>query len=461
MFLSNHLFSLVDQDLGANTHKGFFESLAVTGYHDHFKKPLLSIDHTESASTSSVKNTNDMDWSKIRHITFLNETASDRKIVFQVTRPETKNIDELFHFFAEVTAHSHWITDFRDKVDYSAYILSNPNYLFFHGDGNCLLLSLLFSSMVENLTGYKLDVKFCRNDEGTFSHVYCCDEKRGRIYDIDQKSILNAHTLCADGEDIKPLYALIYWLLTHGGVLKYNQLRQSQSDDLLSSATVQYFKENFETRDPKKKSRIYQPDPVQEDFFEYWEKANKDLCETLNLKDDDYVWKKVFLNALHNQNLGAKKLMEDAFKPFSINIPASGHLSLGFTKELSAIEEIMELAHIFYGRTPMQIHIPASKTNVIDLFDMPWLILFSTKQEMVKINENVYTTTLTKCGNYRLIGMKTFEKIGLLDNKKWPFEVQIDAIQDDYFKIIYPANAFLFNSPYLETLFSGEVQTVQ
>jgi len=436
----DELLKEADNDLGKGTHKKFLESLSVIGHQDHYKKPLLKLNN-KSDKYISCSDAAQIEWPNIQAISFVNNSNVEEELILQVKAPPASlNIDEVFQYISEITSHSNWIADFRQVINYSAYIYSQPNYLLFHGDGNCLLLSILFNCVVEHILQKNIEIKFCRKSDGTFSHVYCFDEESKLIYDIDQKSILDSKKLHNKSNDIQQPYGLVYWLAMYGGALKFGDILPAQKSEIFSSYTAKYFIDNFYNRKDNEKARIYKQNPDQDEFFGLWQELH---------------------SAIRNRDNGKAAIMGNAFEPFSILVPPRGSINIGFSKKLNAIQEIVDLGHIFHGRCPMEIIIPINNTsrqNIL-LHDIPWLMLFSLEQESVELNGVMFDTRLSLCGNYRYLGMRSFEKIGLFETKCWPFNIDVvlDTGTDDNFSLIYPVNAFVFNSDYIEASFNGEI----
>lgn len=334
--------------------------------------------------------------------------------------------EELFDRLAISTMHNNWMFDFRENPYLAKLVLSGPRYFLFHGDGNCLLLNLIFLKMTSIYFQNKLDLYYVSTKSRNFMHVYC--EERGKIIDLDQKQFK------VESGSGYPA-ASIHMLYQNAGVIFYLQ-KKIFFDSILPSCSRSALSSVAKTlRSGAEILAGFGASPlrVERAFLE----ANR-RRQRINLLSDDFDWKNSFKNF---------KFFKDHLNNIDIKLGVGEELNIGFDSKTPL--EVLFLCVVYFGRIPMRISQLSSQYSSVNVIlpEIPWLIAFPKEVTCVFINGVALTPLVSDLSGIAYVGARQLEESNCLFCEILRLRVCVgDMFVQTQFQVFVPFNGFGLNS---------------
>lgn len=422
MHITDRLLSIIQELQGSEITGNFISHYEKTGYSFELRKPLLDHKTNFSSRTSRfVQNIDSVDFSRIKRLSIYNNTSRESRIRIKANF-DAHSLEECFDLFVRCTSHSNPIGDFRTNPTRFRPILQSLRYFLFHGDGNCLLLSLLFKALVHRIIEEDIKIYYCCSEKREFMHVY--GMKGNQYFDVDQKT----QTI---GIPKEAPYGMIYQLMSMAGADLFFKISE-KSSWLFSKMTCDYF---HQYRNPSQ-PLIYRKSPKIINISEGFEKARAFRNENVCIAKDDYEWKSQYREIL----------LEKFDEKFEISLNSCQNLTIGFQSDDPP--EVLDLATIFYGRIPLRFDISVDSIGNANfpIHDLPWMIVFPPDVTSVSINGKAFNPHLGKQNQHRIIGARDLDKIGIQANDV----IKLKSLRASLFSIYFPFNALALNSGVLD-----------
>jgi len=359
---------------------------------------------------------------------------------FTPTLYKYESVKELFKVFCLSTAHTNIVGDLRLHVPQLYQIYLGPRYFAFHGDGNCVLLGLIFQALAER-NGFAVDLRYTSTKERDFMHVFGYAYKNNVWYylvDPDQKNFF-----CLDRGSLVPYpSAMIFQLIAFAGALIAFDIEGCKKKWLLSSMTLEYLRIFYK----KNKPLIYQSFPSQDKITAAFAKSRAQFEVELLLSSSDYKWKKTLIDIAHPQ----KPLLGCVDKTVSVLLPVKSNIRIGYSVDDPV--ELLDLMSIYYGRVPWALTMNTDQEGrvIFELPEVPWLIKLPGDCSTVSINGKIINTHEVASKEHRLIGAGDLELLNLhyLSGKNLRLDLKLKL--NSRVTVYLPLNYWALSSGYIQ-----------
>lgn len=432
----NRVIELIDKFYTRETRDEFYSRFTRAGFDKYFKIPLLSLDGKYKEAI--VSNLGDIKFPQISRLRI--DNISNKSItILGTTQFTTISLAELFHEFISISHHALRLNHYREFIDYYAPIYSGNRYFFFHGDGFCTLLAMLFQGLCKEKLGIDIDAMYCRTENFLFSHGYCryVEENKITYIDPDLKDACNYKEFL----NFQPASWFLNFI-ENIGIRVFRFLDPREREWMFYQFSQDYFVWLLGCcyRELSKPGSDYQV------TYKLLHDSVPSFSEVIDVNSDDYSWKAKYRNAAKKiKDVPNHYFMHDLDRPVEFNIPAKG--SFEVNPDLGEFKEyIVNLMTAYFGRIPGKFSFKclAGEKVKLSIPEVPWLITFSNDLESVLINQRKILLRKNKLGKKYFAGMGDLDL--LFNDLLFDRQVCFECSKDAEVSIFIPLNACLWNS---------------
>lgn len=410
MLILTRLLQIIDDHLGAGTSESFLDAFRHTPFADQIFDPSMPVTIPSDATLERI----------VRG--YRNDSSNDVRFGFSLNL-NANSTDDIFTDFCRATAHSNVVGDLRCNIGQLCGVYEGPRYFTFHGDGNCVLLGLIYQALSQHYGG---DVRlvYTATPARDFMHVFA--ESGTTYFDPDQKATASSK------EDLAPS-AIIYQLLSIAGARVAEMLASSGRSWMLASMTWDYLSVFSSPDQP----RIYKPNPTPAVVRLGFKNALMARCESLSMDVDDFPWKGELLRTMGS----ALPLLSRLGDEVQLSCRPGDVVRLGLREGDPA--EILDLMSIYYGRMPLIVETEADESGEakFSLPEVPWLIRLPMYCEDVMLNGVRFSPHVDARGNYRILGAGDLEAAGAHWMRGEPLSLNFGVPPDTLISTYLPFNA--------------------
>lgn len=445
MAILHQLLNVIEEHQGAEIRDFFWLKWQSSQYFEFLFKPFLS--SVGSERWQCLEHPSELKW--VSNLRIINESSDQAIAVIYLDQIRSStDVLTLFNEFCDLTSHSNSLGDFRKESQYYCKTLASSKYFFHHGDGNCVLLGVLFSSYVnQSFRNSPIELFYSCGTMREFMHVYSLYRHNGKVtyFDPDQK------ILCQE-QHINHTYSpgLIFQMLSGAGYNLYKKLINEQKVKWFYSMT----RRNFQIYEIEPQPFIYQSSPHRHDYSAIFQSARLNK-EALLLDSHDYSWKQVYQQKFHSNEFYENYFLDNLSENLEIELDPGCSLKIGNSNDLPSLTKLY--SQIFFGRIPLSItyKIEANYPKIIELLDLPWLIFIKKSDINLRINGCYPLLDYDNCSKTYFVGMGTLENLLDMDKTKQQIMIQTDVAIE--LTIIFPFNGFLLNSGKMRILPSSSL----
>jgi hypothetical protein len=430
----------IDKHYSKETREIFLKKYEDAGLLVPITVPLL----LSSNKLNVIKNINsnfaEIDFTKIHKLLIFNNNSHDIKILASTNFFEIDNLEELFNKFISVTNHANRFQHFRDYPEYYARVLQDSRYFYFHGDGFCTQLALLFQAMARKVLNLDVTAMYCRTEDFKFSHGYCLYNNKNDCTYIDPD--LKAFFPYSDFKKFKPASWFINFI-ENIAIYKYHKLQPDQQNEMFYDFACKYFEWLGTCCDRE----LSLPNSDYNITLNLLHTTLPNNNEVFDIFADDYPWKSTYRNEAYKY--GATRnlvMMQNLDKPFTITLPANSTLEVNPKDQLS--DYSTELSKYYFGRVAgvLRINLVANENITITLPEIPWYVAI-TKGNASQITFNGHDIKFSE--DYMLSGVY-YRGMGALNHIVKTFwtngELTLKSQFNCELSIYFPINASFWNS---------------
>ena len=435
--LFSFLLERIDRHYTKATRVEFQQRFSAAGFEKYLRLPFLN-PPTRQLNNQTVS-LSEIDFTKLSTLSITNHLPIPVKLEGSVAFSQPYSLQSLFADFTSIAHHHVRMEHYHKFPEYYAGVYASPRYFFFHGDGFCTLLSVLFQGLCLKLLGEKIEAMYCRTPDFLFSHGYCgySDQQKTWYIDPDLKAIFNQREF--------PNFEPATWFINFFENISV-QLFHEINDLERESKFYRFTRSHFNWLKTCDIRELSQP-------RSRYEVTRSLLLETVNSSSeiydvwaDDYPWKKNYRNAAGKHSKENFFFCQNIDQAQIFCLPPGAAFEVGIS-DPEVAGWIRQLQTIFFGRVPGRLRIPIKAQTDIEIVipEIPWLITFRGSSTSIKINNTALQ--LNRIGNAAALGalgmgdLDRFES-GLI--KLDPLVVNSES--DGELSIYFPINAAFWNS---------------
>ncbi|MCB0317358.1 MAG: hypothetical protein KDD56_01280 [Bdellovibrionales bacterium] len=432
------LIGYVDSHYTKQTRKEFLEKFDKAGFTKFYTTPIMDLNKVNPRMRKTAFDA--IEYTKINKLSCTNPT--DKKITLQcyVRFTDADNLKGLFENFISVSHHLLRFQHFHHFPKYYSGVYSGPRYFFFHGDGFCTFLSVMFQGLCMKLLNIKPITMYCRSDDFMMSHGYCRYDDGITDWYIDPD--LMEMFPYKDFENIHPSSWFINFL-ENIAVHLYNKLSKEEQNSLFYDFTRDHISwvDSCDIRELSQRGSSYS---VSKNLLI---KTLLGQHEVYDVWANDYPWKEEYRKYARQFSSEDFFFCQNIDKPLEITLPPQSTFSVNETDQEVELH-LRKLQEIFYGRAPGRIKFCVNKLkdNIVVLPEIPWML--TVNGDVNKIIINGISFDLRPTGSdLKYLGMGDLDPIknDLLELKPLKINLESDAVVSIYI----PLNASFWNSKFI------------
>ena len=202
------------------------------------------------------------------------------KLKFEIDFNNIQNLEQLFQLFCEITHNVTTDGDFRNHPEEYVSKLSGGEYFLFSGDGYCTSLAFQFQELAKKILGIEIKSRYCRSDDGEYTHAY--NQLESRVYDTALKHTSSFEELMRD-----PPAGWIYTLIKRAGMLIYDGLSEKEKNFLFDDVSIK----SFEFMNEGNFQLVYKKGASLGEVYEKFKKIISERSIDIDLRKNDFEWK--------------------------------------------------------------------------------------------------------------------------------------------------------------------------
>lgn len=373
----------IDRHYSTQTRELFFQKFQTAGLLAPLKVPLMVYNKNDHVNRVVTRSLGQVNFEKICKLSVSNTTNEPVKILASTNFFEIKSLEQVFQHFVAVTRHANRFQHFRDFPEYYAKVLQDARYFYFHGDGFCTKLALLFQALVRKVLDLKITAMYCRTDDFKFSHGYCLyNQGTEKIYiDPDLKGFFPYTRF----QNFQPASWFLNFI-ENIAIYNYHKLSQAQQTEMFYDFACDYFQWLYTCCDRE----LSLPNSDYNVTLDLLHTTLPSQSEVFDIFADDYPWKSKFRQAASAYGATDKQVIfQNLDKPFPIFLPANSTLEINPKDELDDYNT--QIAKYYFGRVAaaLRINLEANVGKTITLPEIPWTLAI-TKGTAQQIRFNDY-----------------------------------------------------------------------
>lgn len=437
MTILESIIERIDRFYTEPTRREFQERLIRAGLDSALNVPLM---RNSPVRLQPLKSLQEIRFDEMNSLRLENNTSTTISLSGVANFAKATNVEELFRQFIAIAHHYVRLQHFRELPEYYAPVLSGNRYFFFHGDGFCCQLAVLFQGLCRAVLDREVSAMYCRTPSFDFSHGYCLYRENGTTFyvDPDLKAMFNYDQL--------PYFEPATWFVNfieNINIRMFFDLPQTTREWMFSKVTREYFDWLLSCC----LRELSQPGSRYAITYQLFHDTIPNCSEIYDVCANDYPWKEKYRQVAKGvKETEGHYIMHNLVKPVTFALPPGATFEVN--PQYSPLRfELDFLSQLFFGRIPGCLEIPLTANTELEVLfpELPWLLAIDEDIDTLQINDKPLALHFSASRECRVLGLGDLDEFfpTLVNTQAF----RIRSGKDTILKVFLPLNASFWNSP--------------